>query len=67
MKDTHLYTRLSQYNSFKSLLNLINTSDIPTVKELFANITREANDHPKYIAIKEAYVKRVGKDSTTVD
>lgn len=67
MKDTHLYQRLSNYNSFRSLLNVINTESIDVIKEVFANITREANNHPKYTAIKEAYVKRVGKTSAAVD
>ena len=41
-------------------MNMINNSVETTAMELFANLTKEASDHPKYINIKLAYDKRFG-------
>ena len=60
MKDTHMYMRLSNYSSFRSLLNVINTENMDVVEQVYENITTHANDHPKYVAIKDAYDKRKG-------
>lgn len=63
MKDTHLYARMSQYNSFRSLVNVMNTESLSVITEVYNNITKEASDHPKYSVIKEIYDKRTGNVS----
>lgn len=39
---------------------MIKTYEEDIVKDLFANITKEASDHPKYSNIKAAYEQRFG-------
>lgn len=58
MKDSHLYKRMNDVNVFKVFMNMIKTSDEQTAKDLFANLTVHAKDHPKYDNIRAAYVGR---------
>lgn len=60
MKDTHLYQRLNNLNAVKTFMNMIKTGEKQIADELFANLTKDANDHPKYDNIKAAYVERFG-------
>lgn len=65
MKDSHLYKRMNDYFAMKSLVGMIETSDLPTVVQLYNNITEQASDHPKYPAIAQAYNKRI-RDSENI-
>jgi len=60
MKGTHLYERMNNSKVLTCYMNMINNSVEATAMELFANLTKEASDHPKYINIKLAYDKRFG-------
>lgn len=60
MKDSHIYERMSNPNVVKTYIHMINTYELETVHDLFNNITNQANDHPRYTAILEAYNNRVG-------
>lgn len=60
MKDSHLYERLSNLQGFKSLFHIIRNGDENLATEVYENVTLEANDHPKYNAIKAAYEHRFG-------
>jgi hypothetical protein len=59
MNKKHLYERLDNPFAVKSLVNIIKTSDMEVVEELYANITRDASNHPRYEAIVKAYNERV--------
>jgi hypothetical protein len=63
MKDSHLYKRMSDYFAMKSLVGMIETCDVPTVVQLYNNITEQASDHPKYQAIVQAYNKRMTNEN----
>jgi hypothetical protein len=57
--NKHLYDRLNNPFAVKALVNIIKSSDMETVEELYANITRDASNHPRYAAITQAYNERV--------
>jgi hypothetical protein len=59
MKDTHLYQRMNNPTAFKVYMNMIKTYELDIVKELFANLTKDASDHPKYEVLKSAYDSRI--------
>lgn len=59
MKDTHIYQRMSNPQVMKTYLNMINTYELDTVKQLFENITKDAHDHPRYNVLKSAYEARI--------
>ena len=59
MKDSHLYNRLSNPTAVKVMLFMIRNDDIKIVHELYNNLEREANDHPGFNIIKNAYEQRV--------
>ena len=59
MKDSHIYQRMSNPNVIKTYVHMLNTSDMETVTELYNNISVNANDHPRYTVIKEAYEARL--------
>lgn len=61
MKDSHIYQRMNNTQVMKVYMNMIKTYEDDIVKDLFANITKEASDHPKYSNIKAAYEERYGK------
>lgn len=61
MKDSHIYQRMNNTQVMKVYMNMIKTYEEDIVKNLFANITKEASDHPKYSNIKAAYEERFGK------
>lgn len=60
MKDSHIYQRMNNTQVMKVYMNMIKTYEEDIVKDLFANITKEANDHPKYSNLKAAYDERFG-------
>lgn len=60
MKDSHIYQRMNNTKVMAIYMNMINTSEEKVAKELFANVTKEASDHPRYSNIKAAYDKRFG-------
>lgn len=60
MKDSHIYQRMNNTQVMKVYMNMIKTYEDDIVKDLFANITKEASDHPKYENIKAAYEQRYG-------
>lgn len=60
MKDSHIYQRMNNTQVMKVYMNMIKTYEEDIVKDLFANITKEASDHPKYSNIKAAYEQRFG-------
>ena len=60
MKDSHIYQRMNNTQVMKVYMNMIKTYEEDIVKDLFANITKEAGDHPKYSNIKAAYEQRFG-------
>jgi len=62
MKDSHIYQRMSNPTVIKTYVHMINTYEMDTVTELYNNITKQANDHPRYNAIVEAYNARLQKD-----
>jgi len=41
-------------------MNMIKNNEEHVAKQLFANITKEAGDHPRYDVIKAAYDERFG-------
>lgn len=59
MKDSHLYNRLSNPTAVKVIMHMIRNDDIKTVHELYSNLLKEANDHPGFNNIKNAYEQRV--------
>ncbi len=63
MKDSHLYKRMNDYFAMKSLVAMIESHDLPTVVQLYNNITEQASDHPKYQAIVQAYKKRLSNEN----
>lgn len=63
MRGTHLYDRLSNPTVVKVYMNMINNNDLENVKYLIGNITLEANDHPRYNALLEAYNNRLQRES----
>lgn len=62
MKDTHLYQRLSNNVTYRSLYNFIRTQPLDIAGEAMLNITRDASDHPKYNSIKQLYEQRLTKN-----
>ena len=58
MKDSHIYSRMSNPTVIKTYLNLLKTLEYVQAKELFDNITREAVDHPRYQVIHDTYMER---------
>lgn len=63
MKGTHIYDRMSNPTVVKTYINMINKNDLENVKFLVGNITLEANDHPRYPAIMEAYNNRLIREN----
>lgn len=63
MKGTHIYDRMSNPTVVKTYINMINENDLENVKFLVGNITLEANDHPRYPAIMEAYNNRLIREN----
>lgn len=59
MKDSHLYKRLDNNYSFRSIVTTIAKHDFDVVTEMFNNLTNEAYDHPRYNHIKSLYEERV--------
>jgi hypothetical protein len=59
MKDSHIYQRLTNPSVVKTYIHMINTYELETVNDLFNNITKQADDHPRYTAILEAYNNRI--------
>jgi len=53
---------MSNPTVIKTYVHMINTYEMDTVTELYNNITKQANDHPRYNAIVEAYNARLQKD-----
>lgn len=62
MKGKHLYERLSNPQVVKTYIHMINNNDIELVKALVGNISMEADDHPRYPAIVEAYNNRLHRE-----
>lgn len=60
MKDTHIYQRMNNTQVMKGYINIIKTYEDDVVKQLFANITKDASDHPHYNSLKAAYEQRYG-------
>lgn len=60
MKDSHIYQRMTNPSVVKTYIHMINTYELETVHDLFNNITKQADDHPRYTAILEAYNNRIG-------
>ena len=58
MKDSHMYKRLSDANGYKALVNMLKNQPTHIAEQVFENITDQADDHPKYEAIKEIWLKR---------
>lgn len=63
MKDSHIYSRMSNPIVIKTYLNMLKTLDFNQAKELFDNITREAVDHPRYQVIHDTYMERTNADN----
>lgn len=63
MKGSHIYERMNNPNVLKTYVGMINFLDLNTVKALVGNITLEANDHPRYSIIMEAYTARVQREN----
>lgn len=61
MKDSHIYQRMSNPIVMKTYLNMIRTYDMSIVEDLYKNITVNANDHPRYSVINEAYEARLNE------
>ena len=59
MNNSHLYQRLNNPQVVKTYLNMIKIYELDIVNALFGNLTLEANDHPKYKLIQEAYNARM--------
>lgn len=59
MKGNHIYTRLDNYQVVRIYSNMLRNEPLDVATELFDNITREAHDHPKYVALKEIYDNRI--------
>ena len=59
MKGTHLYERMSNPNVVKTYIHMINNNEIELVKALIGNLSMEADDHPRFPAIVEAYTNRL--------
>lgn len=62
MKDSHIYQRMSNPSVIKTYVHMINTYEMDTVTELYNNITKQADNHPRYNVIVEAYNARLQKD-----
>ena len=58
MKDSHIYSRMSNPTVIKTYLNMLKTLDFNQAKELFDNITKDAHDHPKYKMLEQTYMER---------
>jgi hypothetical protein len=50
---------MSNPSVVKTYVHMLNTSDMATVTELYNNVTMNANNHPRYTVIKEAYEARL--------
>ena len=60
MRGTHLYERMNNTKILGIFMNMIKNNEEHVAKQLFANITKEAGDHPRYDVIKAAYDERFG-------
>ena len=60
MKTSEIYQRMNNPNVLKGYAQMIRTCDEDTVKELRDNITKQANDHPKFELIEKLFVERLG-------
>lgn len=58
MKDSHIYSRMSNPTVIKTYMNMLKTLEYVQAKELFDNITNQAHDHPKYQIIYDTYMER---------
>lgn len=58
MKDSHLYQRLTDNYGYKALINMIKSQPLDIAREAFDNITKEAEDHPRYKMIKDTWEQR---------
>lgn len=60
MKNSHIYERMNNNQVIRIYSNILKTNEEHVARELFANITEQAHDHPKYNSLKEVYDKRFG-------
>lgn len=63
MKGSHLYDRMSNPTAVKGYLNMIKTNDMHIVKALVGNLTLEADDHPRYPTILQAFQERMQSEN----
>lgn len=61
MKSKEIYQRLNNPNVVKVYVNMIKTSPENVVRELRANITEHADDHPKFEMLEQLFVERLGE------
>ena len=59
MKDSHLYKRMSNPTAVKVFLHMIRNEDMKTVVDLYNNLKTNADDHPRFSVIQEAYDERI--------
>lgn len=63
MKGSHLYERMNNPTAVKGYFTMIKTNDMEIVKALVGNLTLEANDHPRYPAILQAFQERMQSEN----
>ena len=63
MKDSHLYQRMSNPSAVKVYMNMIQFYELDIVHELYNNLQKNADDHPRFPAIKEAYEARLASEN----
>lgn len=63
MKDSHIYERMNNPKVVKGYLNTILNQELWIAQALYGNITLEANDHPRYPAVHDAYQNRMNREN----
>lgn len=58
MKDTHIYSRMSNPNVVKTYIHLLKTLEEVKAIELYDQINLEANDHPRFGILESTYNDR---------
>ena len=60
MQKHDLYIRMNNPGVIRVYAQMIRTSHINTVKELYNNLVTHASDHPKFPDLEKLYKERIG-------
>jgi hypothetical protein len=58
--QNEFYERMNNLNAYRTYAQMIRTSELNVVQDLYDNLSTHVNNHPKYPQLLELFKERLG-------